>query len=129
MRIEKWIEKNTRSLSGKTVAISGSTGGLGRELCRHIACLGGSLVLVDRNYKKSLALAEELRGEFSGLSIKQVTADMSDMNSVRSCADELSAMEIDYLILNAGAYSIPRCVVDTGYYFSHSCNFCFIVLK
>ena len=36
MSISKWIEKNTASLKGKTVAISGSTGGLGRELCRYL---------------------------------------------------------------------------------------------
>lgn len=115
MRIDRWIAKNTSSLSGKTVAISGSTGGLGRELCRHIASLGGALVLVDRNEKKSFALAEELRGEFPDLLISHVRADMSNMNSVRVCAEALSAMDIDYLILNAGAYSIPRCVCDTGY--------------
>ena len=49
MNIEKWINKNSHSLEGKTVAVTGSTGGLGVELCRYIARLGGSLVLVDRN--------------------------------------------------------------------------------
>ena len=40
---------------------------------------------------------------------------MSDMRSVMLAGEELSDMEIDYLILNAGAYSIPRCICDTGY--------------
>jgi FlaA1/EpsC-like NDP-sugar epimerase len=35
MNITKWIKNNTESLEGKMVAISGSTGGLGRELCFH----------------------------------------------------------------------------------------------
>ena len=37
MMIEKWLLKHTRSLVGKTVAVSGSTGGIGRELCRYLS--------------------------------------------------------------------------------------------
>lgn len=115
MNISKWINKNTRSLVGKRVVISGSTGGLGRELCLHLAGLGASLVLLDRNGGKSLAFAGELKDKYPGLSVSHIIADMSDMASVRAAADELLAMEIDYLILNAGAYSIPRCICESGY--------------
>ncbi len=115
MSIERWIENNTASLEGKTVVISGSTGGLGRELCYHLATLGADLVLLDRNREKSTALAEELEAIFDDISISLVTADMSDMGSVRRAADELLEYDIDYLILNAGAYSIPRHTCDTGY--------------
>ncbi len=115
MNIEKWLSKNAPRLDGKRVVISGSTGGLGRELCNYIAQLGGELVLLDRNSTRSLALADELRGRFPHLAVSHITADMSDMASVRSAADRLSEMNIDYFILNAGAYSIPRCRCDTGY--------------
>lgn len=115
MNIKKWLSKNTRPLDGKRVAISGSTGGLGKELCGYLASLGAELVLLDRNYTRSLALAGELRNSFPDLKLSHITADMSDMASVRSAADRLVGMNIDYLILNAGAYSIPRCVCDTGY--------------
>ena len=115
MNIKKWLSKNTRPLDGQRVAISGSTGGLGKELCGYLASLGAELVLLDRNYTRSLALAGELRNSFPDLKVSHITADMSDMASVRSAADRLVGMNIDYLILNAGAYSIPRCVCDTGY--------------
>ena len=115
MNIKKWLSKNTLRLDGKRVAISGSTGGLGKELCGYLASLGAELVLLDRNYTRSLALAGELRNSFPDLKLSHITADMSDMASVRSAADRLVGMNIDYLILNAGAYSIPRCVCDTGY--------------
>ncbi len=115
MNIQKWIIKNTHRLDGKMVVISGSTGGLGRELCFHLASLGAALVLLDRNKAKSLALADELRAKHPQLSVSHLTADMSDVESVRAAADRLSAMEIDYLILNAGAYSIPRYRTALGY--------------
>lgn len=115
MNVNKWIIRNTNSLSGKKVAISGSTGGLGRELCFYIASLGAELVLVDRNSERSLALAEELKKANPASTVSHIRADMADMESVRAAADRLEDMRIDYLILNAGAYSIPRCKCDTGY--------------
>ena len=115
MNVNRWISRNTDSLLGKRVAISGSTGGLGRELCFYLASLGAELVLVDRNSERSLALAEELKKGKPTLAVSHVRADMSDMESVRAAADSLEKMNIDYLILNAGAYSIPRHTCDTGY--------------
>lgn len=115
MKYDSWLRKNAPELSGRRVVISGSTGGLGRALCRYFAYLGGELILLDRNLKKSMALAEELRREFPSTKITHLTADMADMDSVRRAAEELSLMEIDYLILNAGAYSIPRYICDSGY--------------
>ena len=113
--MKSWFEKNTKSLRGRTVAITGSTGGLGRELCDYLASLGAGLVLVDRNREKSEALAEELKGKYPSLTVNFVSADMSAMASVKAAGEELVSMGIDYLILNAGAYSIPRCVTDIGY--------------
>lgn len=123
MNIGKWLEKNTHSLVGRRVVISGSTGGLGRELCGYLASLGAELILLDRNSERSLALAEELRGRYTGLSVSHIRADMSDMASVTAAADRLLSMDIDYLILNAGAYSIPRYICDTGYDNVYQINF------
>ena len=115
MSISKWLAKNTWSLVGKTVAVSGSTGGLGRELCRYLASLGAVLVLLDRNPEKSASLERELKDEFPTASISRIRVDMADMSSVVAAADELCKMKIDFLLLNAGAYSIPRYICDTGY--------------
>ena len=114
-KYKKWLDKNTESLKGKRVSITGSTGGLGRELSRYLAYLGAELVLVDRNLTRSLALKSELEAEFPATMIRCVTADLSDLSSVKAAAIELNSLGIDYLIHNAGAYSIPRKVCDTGY--------------
>ncbi len=115
MNTAKWIEKSTASLEGKTVALSGSTGGIGRELCFYLVSLGADLVLIDRNIKKARALAIELKAEREGVSITHARADMENIEEVIAAADELSSRRIDYLILNAGAYSIPRHKCQSGY--------------
>ena len=115
MNVKKWLMRHTNSLEGKKVAVSGATGGIGRELCAHLASLGASLVLVDRNQRKSAELEEALKERFPSLSVSRIRADMESLEDVKSAACELEDMEIDYLILNAGAYHIPRHTCDSGY--------------
>ncbi len=109
-----WIEKNITSLCGKTVAISGATGGIGVELCRYLAQLGASLILLDRNTEKSRALGKSLQREYPSLSVSYIRLDLSDIYSVKAVASELSGMELDALILNAGAYHVPRYKCESG---------------
>ena len=115
MRIKKWLEKNTYSLKGKTAAITGSTGGIGKEVCRILASLGADLILIDRNIERSRALAEELRENYAGISVSHIQADMEDLASVKAASETLLQIKVDFLILNAGAYAIPRKKCDTGF--------------
>jgi len=108
MRIEQWIRKNTASLRGKTVALTGSTGGLGQALCRHLAGLEANLILLDRNPQKAAIADEGLLSEYPALSIRRIPLDLEDMGSVRAAAEALKSLPVDALILNAGAYKIPR---------------------
>ena len=114
MNIEKWLATHTKTLKGKTVAVTGSTGGLGRELCARLAKLGAELVLVDRNEMRSKAHKEELSSRF-GINVVCVPIEMEDVISVRNAAKEIAKAGADILILNAGAYSIPRRKCSTGF--------------
>ena len=107
MNINKWIARNCTSLKGKTVAITGSTGGLGNELCKYLAALGANLVLVDRNREKSEKFAATLKEKFS-TRVTLVTADLEDKYSVTVATELIKKEKPDIFIHNAGAYSIPR---------------------
>lgn len=115
MNISKWMEKNTASLAGKTVAITGSTGGLGRELCSYLASLGASLILLDRSKERSGANAERIRAEYKSASVRCITLDLEDIHSVKAACDEMYKTGIDVFIHNAGAYSIPRHICQSGF--------------
>ncbi len=114
MSIEKWLKNNTSSLSGKTVAVTGSTGGLGSPLCAYLARLGASLILVDRSKDRSEAHASELREKF-GVTVSLIQCDLQSRASVTEATKELIKAEPDIFIHNAGAYSIPKETCDTGY--------------
>lgn len=115
MNTQKWLNRNTKKLSGKTVVITGATGGIGKELCRYFAILNANLILLNRNAKKTAALCVELRKEFPLLDCKAFTVDFEDIQSVEAVCKELESLNLDYLILNAAAYSIPRKTTSCGF--------------
>ena len=114
MSIKKWLQGNTTRLDGKTVAITGSTGALGHALCRYLAELGASLILIDRNAARSRRLCDELRADFRNITVTCITADLESIQSVRQAASALCELCIDIFIHNAGAYAIPRHKCETG---------------
>lgn len=115
MNIQKWINNNAESLKGKTVVITGSTGGLGKEICKILGYLGADLILIDRNFKRSSAHKDILVSLYPNIKVSILTADMEEMDTVRSVCEELKSIGFDFLVLNAGAYSIPRKKTSFGY--------------
>lgn len=113
MNVDKWLKRNTSSLKGKTVAVTGSTGGIGNELCTYLARLGANLVLVDRNPKKSGAFADRLKDRFL-TRVTCITADLEDTYSVTVATELIKKEKPDIFIHNAGAYSIPRHKTKSG---------------
>lgn len=115
-RIKQWLGQNTASLAGKRVAVSGSTGGLGGALCRYLGELGASLILLDRNAERSQKHRNALLERFGeGITVVCVPMDLEDLASVEKAAKALMELEVDVLIHNAGAYSIPRHKCKSGY--------------
>ena len=123
MKIKKWLFENASALAGKTVAISGATGGIGRELCTHLATLGANILTMDRNSTRSLALCEKIKSEFPSVSASHVHLDLSDIDSVNECIAYLKKNTPDYIILNAGIYHVPLTECNMGYNNVFSINF------
>lgn len=114
MNRQKWLQSHGRDLTGTCVAITGATGGLGQELCRVLLRFGASLILLDRNPAKSRRLAQELRRQYPDARLHHIPVDLERLDSVRCACRALQAFPVDVLILNAGAYCIPRHETDAG---------------
>ena len=123
MRIKTWLQKNTRRLEGKTVALTGSTGGLGLALSEHLAGLGASLILLDRNPFRSEENKRRLLTRYPSAQIVCKTLDLADPESVYRVTAELLSSPPDIFIHNAGAYSIPRHICSSGYENVYQINF------
>ncbi len=113
-RVDSWLKKHPIDLHGKTVAITGSTGGIGKELCRLLLSCGARLVLLDRSADKSAALQRALKAEFPHAELARISLALDDWDSVRTACEQLPKLPVDILIHNAGAYSIPRYTTAIG---------------
>jgi len=98
------------NMTGRIVALTGASSGLGRVAAFRLAAMGAHLVLVARNRAKGETLLQQLRAQHPGLDAKLLIADLSSLADIRRLAVELpkAAPRIDVLINNAGAIFTQR---------------------
>ncbi|MFH8442288.1 SDR family NAD(P)-dependent oxidoreductase [Streptomyces sp. NPDC018026] len=104
------------AVESKTVLVTGSTGGIGKETARQLAALGASVILVGRDKYRADAAVADLRHTSGNDDVTAITADMSRLRDVRRLAQEASgrASGVDVLINNAGATRSHREVTEDG---------------
>lgn len=76
--------------SGRTLLVTGATGGMGRPLCAALAAAGDDLVLCARSAEPLEALAHQLERDHGG-SHRALIADMGDLGSVARFGARLTA--------------------------------------
>lgn len=91
------------SYQGKTVLVTGSTDGLGRELARALAAEGAHVIVHGRNVERGQALVEEIDKAGKG-SARFFAADFASLEAVKGFADTLAKEypKLDLLVNNAG---------------------------
>ena len=121
--IKNWLKKNTYSLKGKKIVITGATGGLGKELCFYLAYLNAELILINRNEGKATSLKNEIITKYNGAKVTLLYADFENINDVDKVCSELKIYDIDIIIHNAAVYAIERRIVGSGYLNVFQTNF------
>ncbi len=113
----KWIADNIPDQKGKTVIVTGSTSGLGKEASRVLAGKGAKVIMAVRNTVKGESVAEEIRKEFPGAEVEVMKLDLSGLKSVKSFADEFIKQydRLDILINNAGVMMCPYSKTEDGF--------------
>lgn len=91
------------SYAGKTVLVTGSTDGLGRELARALAADGAHVIVHGRNAERGQALVDEITAKGVG-SAQFVGADFASLDAVKAFADTIARAhpKLDLLVNNAG---------------------------
>ena len=102
------------SLAGKTVVITGGTGGLGFQTALALAGMGARLVLIGRDPALGEIAVEHLRRGPVNAPVEGHYADLSKLGDVRRIAATLGEKldRIDVLVNNAGAIFDRREVTE-----------------
>jgi len=92
-------------MAGKTVLVTGGTGGIGKATARGLAAMGAHIAITGRDRERTQGAAREIR-EIAGGQVDVFVADLSAQTEVRRLADEVLRMlpRIDVLINNVGGY-------------------------
>ena len=95
-------------MTGKTVLVTGATGGIGLATAAGLAGLGARVGIVGRDAARSEAAATQLRAV--GGQVDVFIADVSSQDEVRRLADEALAAypRLDVLVNNVGGYWATR---------------------
>jgi dehydrogenase/reductase SDR family member 12 len=98
-------------MSGRTVLITGATGGLGRAGAEKLAAMGARTLIVGRNAEKLAAATADIGGEVSGYQ-----CDLSLMSEIRGLATRILEEEkrLDVLINNVGVLLSERQLTEEG---------------
>jgi retinol dehydrogenase-14 len=103
-------------MTGKTVLITGGTGGIGKATAIGLARAGARVGIVGRDATRGEAAAAEIRSASGNTSVDVFTADMSSQAEVRRLAAEVLDRypRLDVLVNNVGGFWAHRRVTADG---------------
>jgi NAD(P)-dependent dehydrogenase (short-subunit alcohol dehydrogenase family) len=105
----------TGQLAGRTVLVTGGTGGIGRATATGLAALGARVAITGRDRARAEAAATAIRAD-GGPPVDVFVADMSSQAEVRRLAGEVLAAlpRVDVLVNNVGGFWNSRQVTVDG---------------
>jgi len=103
-------------MAGKTVLITGATGGIGRATAIGLAALGARVAITGRGLMRAEAAAVDIRDATGNPDVNAFGADLSSQAEVRRLATEVldAYPRLDVLVNNVGGFSATRHVTADG---------------
>jgi retinol dehydrogenase 14 len=105
-----------KSMAGKTVLITGGTGGIGKATAVGLARLGARVVITGRDPARAQAAAADISAASGNPAVEAYTADLSEQAQVRRLAAEVldACPRLDVLVNNVGGFWNTRHVTADG---------------
>ena len=117
LHLEEVIKNHSQDMTGKVVAITGTTSGTGFVCAREVATRGASVLLLNRKSERSAKALRQLQEAVPGGKFEQVDCDLQHFDSVRTAIENIKGKYevLDVLINNAGVMALKDKATSDGY--------------
>ena len=111
------IRNHSQDMTGKVVAITGTTSGTGFICAREVAKKGATVILLNRESNRSHQALRDLISIVPQGSFEAIACDLQDFDSVRVAASSIKEKfhVIDVLVNNAGVMALKDFATKDGY--------------
>ncbi|WNV88307.1 oxidoreductase [Umezawaea sp. Da 62-37] len=114
---KKWTAADVPDMTGRTVVVTGASGGIGLVTARELARAGARVVLAVRDTAKGSRVAAAMPGRTE---VREL--DVSSQRSVRAFAEAWTG-PIDVLVNNAGIMQVPESRTEEGFELQIATNY------
>ena len=101
----------------KTILITGSTDGIGKQTALELAEKGHQIIIHGRNVQKSDSACREIIKKSGNQRVGFVAADFTDLSEINRMAKEIVSIfgKLDVLINNAGVFENEKVILPNGF--------------
>lgn len=112
-----WVLADAPSQRDRVAVVTGANSGIGLETARLLALLGAHVVMACRSEESAIAARDDIASSVPGALLEIESVDLSDLSSVRDCAQHLrrNHSSIDILVNNAGVMRQRRELTVDGF--------------
>jgi dehydrogenase/reductase SDR family protein 12 len=116
VRSRGWDDDALRSMSGKSVLVTGATSGIGLAAAEGFARLDAELVLTARDEQRGERARAQVAEHCDGGTARLELCDLAKLTSIRDLARRLNAHgdRLDVLVHNAGVLPEERSITEDG---------------
>ena len=114
--------EQTQELTGKAMAVTGATSGIGFATAEALACRGAYVIGIGRSRERCEAAKRTILGQCPGARVDFCVADLSSQRQIWKLSQEIADMlrenryaGLDVLVNNAGAFSSYYVSTAEGY--------------
>ncbi|MEO1668938.1 MAG: oxidoreductase [Chloroflexota bacterium] len=112
-----WTSDNIPSQQGRTIIVTGASGGLGRSTTIELARKQAKIIMAVRNVDKGEQVADEIRSQQPDADIHVMKLELSSLDAIKTFAEAFRAEnnQLDLLINNAGIYDNKGRKTEDGF--------------
>jgi len=117
LHLEKIIKNHSQDMTGKVVAITGTTSGTGFVCAREVAKKGATVILLNRDSQRAEKALEQLRKDVPKATFDWIPCDLQNFEGVRKAMKTIQSKYevLDILINNAGVMALQDNATSDGY--------------